>query len=368
MPRRSAAPGAMSTRPGRYSRAPDRALVSLLQARFDETVEVTVEHGLRIPDLDPRSQILDAALVEHVGPDLVAPADVGLGALDLGGLGAALLHLELVELRLQLLHGGCLVLVLGAVALALHDDVGRQVRDADRGFRPVDVLAAGAARTVDVDAQVGRIDLDLDLVVDLRGDEDGCERGVAAVTRIERRLAHQPVHARLRAQPPVGVLALDADGRALDAGDLPGRELDDLGLEPVVFGPAEVHPEEHFGPVLRLGAARPGLDVEERVRRVHLAAEHAPELELLHPALVAVELAQDLGGGGLVLLLLCELDELARVGKAGRQRSQAAADFLEVGALPSQRLRALGLLPDAGLLELALDFGEALGLSLVVKD
>ena len=41
----------------------------------------TLQDRLRIADLDPRAQILDARLVEHVGTDLVAPAHVRLGIL-----------------------------------------------------------------------------------------------------------------------------------------------------------------------------------------------------------------------------------------------------------------------------------------------
>src|SRR5690606_28083294 len=48
-----------------------------LQARFDELVEVAVEHVLGVGALDAGAQVLDPALVEHVVADLAAPADVG---------------------------------------------------------------------------------------------------------------------------------------------------------------------------------------------------------------------------------------------------------------------------------------------------
>jgi hypothetical protein len=59
----------------------------------------------------------------------------------------------------------------------------------------------------------------------------------------------------------------------------PSLTLDELGLEPVALAPAQVHALQHLGPVLGLGAAGAGLDVEEGRGRVHLAAEHALELE-----------------------------------------------------------------------------------------
>ena len=45
------------------------------------------------------------------------------------------------------------------------------------------------------------------------------------------------------------------------------------------LAPAQVHAQQHCRPILRLGAAGTGLDVEERVVGVHLARKHAPEFE-----------------------------------------------------------------------------------------
>ena len=168
---------------------------------------VAVEHRRGVADLDAGAQILDARLIEHVAADLIAPAHVGLRVLEHLRGGVALVELELVELRLQHLHGGRAVLVLAALALAGDHDAARHVRDAHRRFGLVHVLTAGAARAVDIGAQVRRIDLDVDVVVDLGRDEHRSERGVAAIARVERRLAHQPVHAGLGAQPAVGIIA-----------------------------------------------------------------------------------------------------------------------------------------------------------------
>ena len=56
----------------------DFYLHALLQAGFDEHIQIAVEHLLRVGDLDIGAQILDAGIVQHVAADLVAPADVGL--------------------------------------------------------------------------------------------------------------------------------------------------------------------------------------------------------------------------------------------------------------------------------------------------
>ena len=177
------------------------------------------------------------------------------------------------------------------------------MRDADRRLRLVDVLAAGAARAKHVDAQIRRIQLDLDIVVDLRRHEHGGERRVPSVSRIERRLAHEAVHAELGAQPAVRILAAHVNRRALDARNLAGRLLEHVDGVAVPLGPLQIHAQQHRRPVLRLGAALAGLDVEERVVRVHLAREHAAELEYLELLRHVLHLADDVVERARVLLL-----------------------------------------------------------------
>ena len=105
---------------------------------------------------------------------------------------------------------------------------GRQVRDPHRGVGLVHVLAAGAARAVRVDAQVALVDLDLAVVREQRADDHLRERRVPPVRAVERRLAHEPVHAALGLERPVRVLALDRERRRLEPGLLARARLDEL--------------------------------------------------------------------------------------------------------------------------------------------
>ena len=47
----------------------------------------------------------------------------------------------------------------------------------------------------------------------------------------------------------------------------------------LVFRPAEIHAQQHLGPVLALGAAGTGVDLEEAVEAIGLAREQALELQ-----------------------------------------------------------------------------------------
>ena len=109
----------------------------------------------------PGAQVLDQLIgLQHVGADLVAPADFGLGGIGGVGLRFALLQLGLVQPRLQLLHRRGAVLVLGALVLAGDDDPGGNMGDPDRAVGRVDVLPACARRAIGVDPQIGFVDLD----------------------------------------------------------------------------------------------------------------------------------------------------------------------------------------------------------------
>src|SRR5580704_2302406 len=93
-------------------------LYARFQRSFHELIQRPIEHRTGVADLNSGAQILDARLVEHVGTDLITPADIGLGVLQYLRRRVALVDLEFVELRLQHLHRRGAVLVLAALILA----------------------------------------------------------------------------------------------------------------------------------------------------------------------------------------------------------------------------------------------------------
>ena len=104
-------------------------------------------------------------------------------------------------------------------------------------------------------------------------DHDLRERGVPAVLAVEGAETDEPVHAALRLEESVGVLTLHRQRRRLEPRLLPRARLDELGLEAAVVCPAQVHAQEHLGPVLGVGAARARVDRDDGVAGVVLAVE-----------------------------------------------------------------------------------------------
>ena len=134
---------------------------------------------------------------------------------------------------------------------------------------------------------------------------------------IEGRLAHQPMDAGLGAQPPVGVFPLEPYGGALDARHLRFGHLDQLRVESPPLAPPQVHPEQHLGPVLRLGAARSRLDVQKRVGRIHLSGEHPAKLQGAEMFVERRHVGIDLGDGLRIGLFLSQREERLRVFQSG---------------------------------------------------
>src|SRR5690606_1875503 len=157
---------------------------------------------------------------------------------------------------------------LAALVLARHHDAGRLVRDAHCGARLVDVLTTRAGRAIYVDAKVLVLDVDLDRIIDDRVDEHTRERRMTTTLRIDRRYAHEPVHALLRLQVAVRILALDLQRHALDARLFARLKVQRRHLETVALRPALIHAHEHLRPVLRLRATGARMDCEQRVAAV----------------------------------------------------------------------------------------------------
>src|SRR5207237_9234060 len=115
--------------------------------------------------------------------------------------------------------------------------------------------------------------VDLVLAPDLRRRVDERERGRPALLEIERRDAHEPMRPALRLQVSVRVVALDRQRRAAEARLVAGGHVEELAAEAPPLGPAQVHANEHLGPVRRVGPADPGRDRDDRVALVVRAGE-----------------------------------------------------------------------------------------------
>ena len=254
------------------------------------------------------------------------------------------------------------------MTLANDDDIGRNVGEPDRRLCLVDVLAAGAAGAHGVDAHVGLLDVDIDAVVDHRIDVDLGERGMAPRIGVERRDAHQAVHAVLGLQPAIGVVALDLDRRRLDAGLFALGLFDVIDLVTVLLRPAHIHAQQHRRPVLALSTAGTGVNFEISLVGVGLARQQRLELAPRHFGLELAQACLRVGDDVAVALHLAKLEQghlIVEVLLDARQRGEL---LVERGALLHEAARPLRVVPEVGVFGLAVQFGKPRARLVDVKD
>ena len=174
--------------------------------------------------------------------------------------------------------------------------------------------------------------------------------------------------AGLGTQPTVCVITAHAHRRSLDTRHFAVALVDDLGLDAVCVRPLQVHSQQHRSPVLSLGAAGAGLDVEEGTVRIHLAGKHALEFQALDLPSELCDVGFDLGGRAGVGLRLRELQQFCAIAQTARQLIQSIDDGVELSALPAKFLRPCWIVPDRGLLEFTSYFLSTFLLVVVIKD
>ena len=172
---------------------------------------------------------------------------------------------------------------------------------------------------------------------------------MAAAGSVKGGDTHQTVDPGLRFQIAVGVKALHQDGGGFDARLVPVQVVQNLVGEALLFNVHGVHPVQHLGPVLGLGAAGPGVEGEDGVAAVILPGEKGGKGHGLHLLLEGVGVPKGLLVDRAVLLPHPQLHQgegvLVKGGEAAvafqlpLHRPRPLEDFLGgLGVVPKARL------------------------------
>ena len=113
----------------------------------------------------------------------------------------------------------------------------------------------------------------------------------------------------------------------------------------MAFGPAQIHPHEHLGPVRRVHPAGLGPDGHQRLARVVLAVEQGAHLELANRAAQRVQLPPGLLQRGFIVLFRGEVEHDGQVVQARAQVLDPAQLALGVGQPAGHRLCVLLVVP-----------------------
>ena len=87
------------------------------------------------------------------------------------------------------------------------------------------------------------------------------------------------MHAAFGREKSEGVLAFDADRGGFESRAFAGRQIHDGGAKPFALRPAQIHAQQHLGPILRFHAAGAGLDRHDGVQAVVFAGKQRERLE-----------------------------------------------------------------------------------------
>src|SRR5579859_2183197 len=176
------------------------------------------------------------------------------------------------------------------------------------------------------------------------------------------------MHAAFGAQRAEGVVAGDFQRGTLEPGDITRGFFEHFDGEAAAVAELQVHAFEHRRPVLRLGSAGTGLDVEEAVVGIHGIGEHAPEL---HPGDDFLHVGDVLADGmqrGIVVLGASHGKQVARIAQPLVEFFQRGDDGFQLLALTAQVLGAFGIIPDRGIFGELDHFGQAAAFAFEVKD
>src|SRR5579875_680269 len=97
---------------------------------------------------------------------------------------------------------------------------------------------------------------------------------MATVRGVEGREPDQAMCSVFRTQIAIGIATADLNGRALDTGLFTLAIVIDLRAEFMAFGPAQVHAQEHLGPVLGVHTAAACVNAHNSVALIMLSIEH----------------------------------------------------------------------------------------------
>ena len=162
----------------------------------------------------------------------------------------------------------------------------------------------------------------------------------------------------LALEQTVRVATLDRERRRGDPRLGAGLHLVDLDGEAAPFRPAREHPQQHLGPVLRVGTARAGVHLADRVALVVLAREERAQLEPVELAGERGDAALDLGLLGVVALFARQLVQRLEVGEAAFEIVDELDVVADARHLGRHAPGGVGIVPEVGARGVGLEVGE----------
>ena len=258
--------------------------------------------------------------------------------------------------------------MLGTVVLTLRHNPSRDVGNTHRRFRTVNVLTTRTGGTVNVNTQIRRVDIDINIIINFRINKRRAERRMATSAGVERTLTNQTVYAGFSTQPTVRIFASNSDGYGFNTRHFTFRLFNNFSLEAARFSPTQIHAHQHACPVLRFRTARTCLNIEIAICAVIFTGEHTTEFQLGQLIFQRVEFCYGFVKGFFVVGFYSQFQQAGDIFQALAHLIERINDGFKRRTLFTQRLRAFGFVPYVRLFQLGVYFFQTLFLGIIVKD
>ena len=199
--------------------------------------------------------------------------------------------------------------MLGTFILTLYNDSGRKMRNTHCRRRLVDMLSAGSAGSVRIDPQIVFVDLDLDLILDIRDHIAGHKGSLTFSRRIEWGDPHKTVNAFFGAQIPVGIFTAHLKRHTFDPCHITLQIIQHFHSKSFLLCPTGIHPVQHTCPVTGLGSAGSRMNAHDRIIPVILSGQKRSDPQFFKLFLKPLQIFPDLFDRLVIRFFLAHLDQ-----------------------------------------------------------
>jgi hypothetical protein len=130
----------------------------------------------------------------------------------------------------------------------------------------------------------------------------------------------------------------------------------DFDFETLALCVTAVHAKEHLRPVLCFGAAATRIDIEEAIRVIRFAGEHALEFDFGERGICAIDIALNALECCFVALAFGKLEEFRRTLRVARQTIDGFDDAIKCTFFFAEFACAVGVIPNIRVFEFGVDF------------
>jgi len=189
---------------------------------------------------------------------------------------------------------------------------------------------------------------------------------VAAFIRVERRDPHETMNSDLGHQQTVGIEPFDSDRDRFHPSFLTGLVVNQLRAVAMLLRPAEVHAQQHFGPVLRFGSAGARMNCEESVALGVFAAQQGGGFDAAQLVIQPLNLLLDVFRD--VLAFAGKFEKSLQILYRALQFSIQLDIIFKLLAALQNRLRLSLIIPKTRIGDLLLDLAQFPAFGFRVKD